>query len=40
MPDSIGDEKVLKRSLEDNKKLILEAEQKIRKVVRKLNRLE
>ena len=36
MPDSIGDEKILKRSLEDNKKLILEAGQKIRKAVRKL----
>lgn len=36
MPDSIGDEKILKRSLEDNKKLILEAGQKIRKAVRQL----
>lgn len=36
MPDSIGDEKVLKRSLEDNKKLIVEAEWKIKKAVDKL----
>lgn len=36
MPDSISDEKVLKRSLEDNKKLVLAAEQKIKKAVRKL----
>ncbi len=36
MPDSIGDEKVLKRSLEDNKKLIVEAEWKIKKAVEKL----
>jgi len=35
MPDSIGDEKVLKRSLEDNKKLIVEAEWKIKKAVEK-----
>ena len=34
MPDSISDEKVLKRSLEDNKKLVLSAEQKIKKAVR------
>jgi len=31
MPDSIGDEKVLKRSLEKNKKLIRRAEEKIKK---------
>lgn len=33
MPDSIGDEKVLKRSIENNKKLIIAAEKKIKKAV-------
>ena len=33
MPDSIGDEKVLKRPLEKNKELVTKAEQKIRKSV-------
>lgn len=33
MPDSISDEKVLKRSLVNNKKLILAAEKKIKKAV-------
>lgn len=36
MPDSIGDEKVLKRSLEKNKVLVKKAEQKISKVVQLL----
>lgn len=36
MPDSIGDEKALKRSLMDNKKLVVAAEQKINKAVGKL----
>ncbi|WP_081905923.1 EFR1 family ferrodoxin [Kineothrix alysoides] len=34
MPDSIADEKVLKRPLAHNKKLIIAAEQKIKKAVR------
>ena len=33
MPDSIGDEKVLKRPLEKNKELVKKAEQKISKAV-------
>lgn len=33
MPDSIGDEKVLKRSLKKNKELVKKAEQKIKKAV-------
>lgn len=33
MPDSIGDEKVLKRSLEDNKRLVANAEHKIKAAV-------
>lgn len=33
MPDSIGDEKVLKRPLEKNKKIVKRAEQKISKAV-------
>ena len=36
MPDSIGDEKVLKRPLEKNKELVKEAEQKISKSVQLL----
>lgn len=36
MPDSIGDEKVLKRSLEKNKELVKNAEQKISKSVQLL----
>lgn len=36
MPDSIGDEKVLKRPLEKNKELVKKAEQKIRKSVQLL----
>ena len=36
MPDSIGDEKVLKRPQEKNQKLVKKAEQKIRKSVRLL----
>ena len=36
MPDSIGDEKVLKRSLEKNKELVKKAEQKISKSVQLL----
>lgn len=36
MPDSIGDEKVLKRPLEKNKELVKKAEQKISKSVRLL----
>ena len=36
MPDSIGDEKVLKRPLEKNKELVTKAEQKIRKSVQLL----
>lgn len=36
MPDSIGDEKVLKRSLEKNKELVKSAEQKINKSVQLL----
>ena len=36
MPDSIGDEKVLKRPLEKNKELVKKAEQKIRKSVKLL----
>lgn len=36
MPDSISDEKVLKRSFASNKKLILNAEKKIKQAVRKL----
>ena len=34
MPDSIGDEKVLKRPLEKNKELLKKAEQKISKSIR------
>lgn len=34
MPDSIGDEKVLKRPLEKNKELVKKAEEKIKKSVR------
>ncbi len=37
MPDSIGDEKVLKRPLEKNKKLVKKAEKKIKKAVRLLS---
>lgn len=33
MPDSIGDEKVLKRPLEKNKEFVKKAEQKISKAV-------
>ncbi|WP_310605470.1 EFR1 family ferrodoxin [Anaerosporobacter sp.] len=36
MPDSIGDEKALKRSLEKNKELIRNAEKKIEQAVRQL----
>ena len=36
MPDSIGDEKVLKRPLEKNKELVKKVEQKISKSVRLL----
>ena len=36
MPDSIGDEKVLKRPLEKNKELVKKAEQKISKSIRLL----
>lgn len=36
MPDSIGDEKVLKRPLEKNKELVKKAEQKISKSVQLL----
>lgn len=36
MPDSIGDEKALKRSLEDNKKLITNAEIKIKNAVKSI----
>lgn len=36
MPDSIGDEKLLKRPLEKNKELVKEAEEKIRKSVQLL----
>lgn len=36
MPDSIGDEKVLKRSLENNKRLVSAAEEKIKKAVKEL----
>ena len=36
MPDSIGDEKVLKRPLEKNKELLKKAEQKISKSIRLL----
>ena len=36
MPDSIGDEKVMKRPLEKNKELVKKAEQKIRKSVQLL----
>ena len=36
MPDSIGDEKALKRPLEKNKELVREAEQKIKESVRLL----
>ena len=36
MPDSIGDEKVLKRPLEKNKELVKKAEQKINKTVQLL----
>ena len=36
MPDSIGDEKVLKRPLEKNKEIVKKAEQKIRKSVQLL----
>ena len=36
MPDSIGDEKVLKRPLEKNRELVKEAEQKIEKAVQLL----
>lgn len=36
MPDSIGDEKVLKRPLEKNKELVKKAEEKIRRAVRLL----
>lgn len=36
MPDSIGDEKVLKRSLEKNKELVKRGEEKVRKAVIRL----
>lgn len=36
MPDSIADEKVLKKTLESNRKLITNAEQKIKYAVKKL----
>lgn len=36
MPDSIGDEKVLKRPLEENKKLVKNAEQKIERAAQAL----
>lgn len=36
MPDSIGDEKALKRPLEENKKLVRNAEQKIERTVQAL----
>lgn len=36
MPDSIGDEKVLKRSLEKNRELVKNAEEKIKRAVRLL----
>jgi NAD-dependent dihydropyrimidine dehydrogenase PreA subunit/flavodoxin len=36
MPDSIGDEKVLKRSLVNNRNLILKAEQKIKNAVKNI----
>lgn len=36
MPDSIGDEKVLKRPLEKNKELVKKAEEKIKKAVQLL----
>ncbi|MCC0651430.1 MULTISPECIES: EFR1 family ferrodoxin [unclassified Clostridioides] len=36
MPDSIADEKALKKTLESNKKLITNAEQKIKHAVRKI----
>lgn len=36
MPDSIADEKALKRSLEENKKLVAQAENKIKQAVAKI----
>ncbi|PBG39592.1 iron-sulfur protein [Clostridioides difficile] len=36
MPDSIGDEKVLKHSLEYNRKLVIKAEKKVTKAAKKL----
>lgn len=36
MPDSIGDEKALKRSYEKNKELVMNAEEKIHKTVREI----
>ncbi len=36
MPDSIADEKALKRPLEKNKELVIQAEQKIKECVRQL----